>query len=318
MDHATVAATAEVMIDEVERAVVGKRDVAELLLAGLLAGGHVLIEDIPGVAKTLLVRSLADVSGLGFKRVQFTPDLLPSDITGSAVYDPRSLAFHFQPGPLFANLVLGDEINRAPPKTQAALLEAMAEQQITVDGQTHALEGPFCVVATQNPLDHEGTYPLPQAQLDRFMLCLRVGYPGTDAETSMLLRRVARGQERVHLERRTDRATMLAMQRAVEQVHVDEALACYVVAVVAATRERPELMLGASPRGSLAIVAAARGIAALRGRDFVTPDDLKTVAVPALAHRVAVKPDRWVRGVRAESVIAAVVDSVAVPTGEEA
>jgi MoxR-like ATPase len=308
-----VADVATAILDEIGRAVVGKREVAELLLVGLLAGGHVLIEDNPGVAKTLLARSLAAVTGLGFRRVQFTPDLLPADVTGSTVYDQSSSTFSFQPGPLFAHLVLGDEINRAPPKTQAALLEAMAEQQVTIDGVTHPLEPPFCVVATQNPIELEGTYPLPEAQLDRFLLRLRVGYPERDEETAMLLRRARRGAERVDLEAVTDRATLLGLQRTVERVHLDEALAGYVTDLVAATRERPELVLGASPRGTLAVMQAARALAAVRGRAFVLPDDIKAVAVAALAHRVAVKPDRWVRGMRGEDVIVDVLASLAVP-----
>ncbi len=312
-----VAATSTAILDEIGRAVVGKRDVAELLLVGLLAGGHVLIEDFPGVAKTLLARSLAAVTGLRFRRVQFTPDLLPADVTGASVYDQADGSFTFVPGPLFAHLVLADEINRAPPKTQAALLEAMAERQVTADGVTHELEAPFCVVATQNPIELEGTYPLPEAQLDRFLLRLRVGYPERSEEAAMLSRRAARGQERVDLRVTADRERLLGLQRAVEAVHLEDALAGYVTELVATTRERSELLLGASPRGSLAVMGAARALAAVRGRAFVLPDDIKAVAVPALAHRVAVKPDRWVRGVRAEQVIAEVLDVVAVPIRDD-
>jgi MoxR-like ATPase len=302
------------ILDEVERMVVGKRDVAELLVVGLLAGGHVLLEDKPGVAKTLLARSLAAVTGLDFRRVQFTPDLLPADLTGSSIYNLAAGTFTFQPGPLFANLVLADEINRAPPKTQAALLEAMAEGQITVDGTTHVLEPPFCVVATQNPIEFEGTYPLPEAQLDRFLLRLHVGYPERDEEADMLLRRAVRGQEGIVLRAVIDRGGLLAQQRTVESVHLDPGLAAYIVDLVAATREHPALLLGASPRGGLAIMRAARGLAAVRGRGFVLPDDVKAVVVPALAHRVAVRPERWVRGVRPGDVIAEILDSIAVPT----
>ena len=313
-DTANVAAVAASVLDEIGRAVVGKRPVAELLLVGMLAGGHVLIEDKPGVAKTLLARSLASVTGLGFQRIQFTPDLLPADITGSSIYDMAGGSFTFQPGPVFAHLVLADEINRAPPKTQAALLEAMAEQQLTVDGVTHHLQTPFCVVATQNPIELEGTYPLPEAQLDRFLLRLRVGYPDREDEADIITRRITRGREDVDLRPVVDRQGVEALQRTVEQVHVEEALVAYVVDIVLRTRERPELLLGASPRGSLAVVRAARARAAVRDRSFVLPDDIKAVTVPALAHRVMIKPDRWVRGIRADDVIADVLEHAEVPT----
>ena len=243
------------MLDEVERAVVGKRDRLELVLAGLLADGHVLLEDVPGVAKTLTARSFARVTGLRFARVQFTPDLLPSDITGSSIWNQRDTAFEFRPGPVFTNVLLADEINRAPPKTQAALLEAMQERQVTIDGITHALEPPFLVLATQNPIEYEGTYPLPEAQLDRFVLRTGFGYPTADDEWEMIERRLARGTDEVELREVIDRATLLEMQQAIEEVHVDESIGRYVVDVVTATRESASVSVGCEP----ARVARARG-----------------------------------------------------------
>jgi MoxR-like ATPase len=313
-----VGKRAAAILDEVERAVVGKRQVLELVLAGLLAGGHVLVEDVPGVAKTLIARSLARTAGLGFARVQFTPDLMPADITGSSVFDQARGEFAFRPGPVFTNLLLGDEINRAPPKTQAALLEAMQERQVTVDGVTRPLEPPFLVVATQNPVEAEGTYPLPEAQLDRFLLRVAVGYPDGDAEWDMLARRLERGAPEVGLTQVVDRDELLAMQAALENVHVAESIGRYVVALAAATRQRPGVELGASPRGSLAVVLAARAHAMLAGRDFVVPEDVKAVAVPALAHRLRLRPDLWVRGERPDDIVAACLAEVPTPDAEEA
>jgi MoxR-like ATPase len=284
------------VLDEVERAVVGKRDALELVLLGLLADGHVLLDDYPGLAKTLIARSFAQVTSLGFARVQFTPDLMPSDVTGSSVYNQRLGDFEFRPGPVFTNLLLGDEINRSPPKTQAALLEAMQERQVTVDGVTRALERPFLVVATQNPIEFEGTYPLPEAQLDRFLLRLSVGYPSADAEWRMLERRLERTADEVELAQVATSADVLAMQRAVEQVHVAESVGRYIVELVAATR--------------------ARARAALAGRDFVTPEDVKAVAVPALAHRLILRPELWVRRVRTEDVVAELLEQVPTPPPE--
>jgi MoxR-like ATPase len=302
------------VLDELERAVVGKRDVLELVLLGLLADGHVLLDDLPGVAKTLMARSLATVTGLEFRRVQFTPDLLPGDITGGTVLDPAGRGFTFRPGPVFGNLVLADEVNRAPAKTQAALLEAMQERQVTVDGVTHPLPHPFLVVATQNPIEHEGTYPLPEAQLDRFLLRTRVGYPGTHDEEELLARRVARGQDEVALDHACGPADVVALQRAVEQVHVDPAIIGYVVALVRATRDDPQIEVGASPRGSLALMRLARAHALARGRDFVDPDDVKVVLRPALAHRLVLRSELWVRGVPAEEVLATTVAAVPAPS----
>ena len=278
MNGRAVAERAAQILDEVELAVVGKRDATELVLLGLLADGHVLIQDNPGLAKTLMARSFASVTGLRFARVQFTPDLMPSDVTGSAIYDQRSGELRFQPGPIFTNILLGDEINRAPPKTQAALLEAMQERQVTSEDGTRPLERPFLVLATQNPIEYEGTYPLPEAQLDRFLLRISVGYPDREAELELLARRLERGQDEVELRTIIDREELLAMQRAVEQVHADTSILEYAVDLVTATRESSQVQVGSSPRGTLALLKLARARAALEGRDFVTPDDVKRIA----------------------------------------
>ncbi|HWC66850.1 MAG TPA: MoxR family ATPase [Acidimicrobiales bacterium] len=302
------------ILDELERAIVGKRDVLELVLLGLVADGHVLLDDLPGVAKTLIARSLATVTGLEFRRVQFTPDLLPGDITGATVLDPASGQFTFRAGPVFGNLLLADEVNRTPAKTQTALLEAMQERQVTVDGVTHPLPHPFLVVATQNPIEHEGTYPLPEAQLDRFLLRTRVGYPAATDEEELLARRVARGQDDVALEQVCAGEDVVGLQRTVERVHVDPAIVAYVVALVRATRHDPQLEVGASPRGSLALLRLARAHALARGRDYVDPDDVKAVLTPALAHRLVLRSELWVRGVPAEDVLAATVANVTAPS----
>jgi MoxR-like ATPase len=318
VDLNDLARHANAVLDEVERAVVGKRDRLALVLAGILSDGHVLLEDVPGLAKTLTARSFAEVMGLRFARVQFTPDLLPSDVTGSSVWNQRDAAFEFRPGPVFANVLLADEINRAPPKTQAALLEAMQERQVSIDGETRLLEPPFVVLATQNPIEYEGTYPLPEAQLDRFVLRTGFGYPSADAEWEMLQRRLGRGTDAVELRQVLDRATLLGMQSAVEDVHVDESIGHYVVDLVAATRESPSVSVGSSPRGSLALVKLARCRAALAGRDFVTPDDVKSVAVPALAHRLVLRPELWVQRRSGEDVVREVLDEVRTPATETA
>jgi len=312
-----VAAPAEAILDEVERAVVGKRDVLELVLLALLADGHVLLEDVPGVAKTLIARSFATATGLRFGRVQFTPDLLPSDVTGSLVFDQRTASFEFRPGPVFCNLLLGDEINRAPPKTQAALLEAMEERQVTADDGTHELERPFLVLATQNPIEYEGTYPLPEAQLDRFLVRLRVGYPAGDDEWAMLDARARRGTDAVALHPIIDGQGLRSLQAAVEAVHVGAAVGRYMVALATATRDSSEVEVGASPRGSLALLRLSRARAALEGRDFVVPDDVKAVAVPALAHRLVLRPELWVRRVDAGDVVERVLDDVPAPPATE-
>ena len=304
------------VLDEVERAVVGKRDALELVLLGLLADGHVLLDDFPGLAKTLIARSFAQVVSLRFARVQFTPDLMPSDVTGSSIYNQRLGDFEFRPGPVFTNLLLGDEINRSPPKTQAALLEAMQERQVTIDGVTRPLERPFLVVATQNPIEYEGTYPLPEAQLDRFLLRLSVGYPSADAEWRMLERRLERTSDEVELTQVATPADLLAMQRAIEDVHVAESVGRYMVELVGATRTSPRVQVGASPRGTLALLKVGRARAAMVGRDFVTPEDVKAVAVPALAHRLILRPELWVRRVRTEDVVAELLEQVPTPPPE--
>jgi MoxR-like ATPase len=312
-----LSALGSAVLDEVGRAVVGKREAAELVLIGLLAGGNVLIEDLPGLAKTLLVRSFAQVLDLSFSRVQFTPDLLPADLTGSAILDPRRGELSFHPGPLFANLVLGDEINRAPPKTQAALLEAMQEHQITVDGVSHHLPAPFSVIATENPIEYEGTYPLPEAQLDRFLLRVGLGYPDRDTEWEVLERRIERRREQHSLSRVGDASTVLAMQACIEDVEVSEAIGRYIVDLVRSTRERPEVQVGASPRGGLALLQTTRARAALDGRDFVLPDDVKALATPALAHRISLRPELWIRGGHARDVVRACIESLPVPVQPE-
>jgi MoxR-like ATPase len=305
------------VLAEVERAVVGKRDALELVLLGFLADGHVLIEDFPGLAKTLIARSFAQVFDMRFARIQFTPDLMPSDVTGSSIYNQRSSDFEFRPGPIFTNLLLGDEINRAPPKTQAALLEAMQERQVTIEGRTNPLEPPFLVIATQNPIEYEGTYPLPEAQLDRFLLRLRVGYPDRDDEWALLEQRVERATDEIRLAPVTDRQGLLELQQALEQVHVTPAVGYYIVDLVAATRTSQRAQVGASPRGALALLKLARAKAVLAGRDFVTPEDVKAVAVPALSHRLMLKPELWVQRVRPEDVVREVLDTVPTPAAED-
>jgi MoxR-like ATPase len=313
-----VGSLSEQLLEQIERAVVGKRDALELVLLGLLADGHVLIEDYPGLAKTLIARSFAQVSSMTFARIQFTPDLMPSDVTGGSIYNQRDGAFQFQPGPVFTNLLLGDEINRAPPKTQAALLEAMQERQVSIDGETHRLAPPFLVLATQNPIEYEGTYPLPEAQLDRFLLRISVGYPEREDEATMLERRGERKQEQITLEPIVDGPTLLAMQRAIEEVHVSKSIRLYIVDLVRATRDSSRAQVGASPRGSLALFTLSRARAALEGRDFVTPDDVKRIAVPALSHRLTLPPELWVQRVRPEEVIEDVLQTVPTPEPDEA
>jgi MoxR-like ATPase len=313
-----VADRADRIIAEVQRAIVGKREALELVLLAVLADGHVLIEDFPGLAKTLIARSFAAVAQLEFKRIQFTPDLMPSDVTGSFIYNQRSGEFTFRPGPIFANFLLADEINRAPAKTQAALLEAMQERQVTIEGTTHPLPPPFIVMATQNPIEYEGTYPLPEAQLDRFLLRIQVGYPTRGEEWEVLQRRMARQTDEVALAPVVDGATLVAMQQAIETVHVAPSIGRYIVDVVAATRQSPQVQVGASPRGSLALLKLARCRAAILGRDFVIPEDVKAVAVPALAHRLMLRPELWVQRVSQEDVARACLESVPTPPTEEA
>jgi MoxR-like ATPase len=313
MEIAEVAERGSRIVAQVERAVVGKREAIELVLMCALADGHVLIEDYPGLAKTLIARSFAAATNLRFGRIQCTPDLLPADITGSSVYDLRSGEFNFREGPVFTNLLLADEINRAHPKSQAALLEAMQEHQVTSDDGTRTLERPFLVLATQNPIEFEGTYPLPEAQLDRFIARLSVGYPAHDDELGMLERRMERRSDEVAIEPVVTREELLEMQAALETVTVERTLAEYIVALVAATRASAQVQVGASPRGTLALMKLGRARAALDGRDFVTPDDIKSVAIAALAHRLALRPEIWVQQVEPASIVRECLDQVPTP-----
>jgi MoxR-like ATPase len=309
-----VARLGRAVLAEVGTAIVGMETALRTALAAILASGHVLFEDVPGLGKTLAARSLATALGLDFRRLQCTPDLLPSDITGSLVFDPVTSTFQFRPGPVFTGLFLADEINRTAPKTQSALLEAMAERQVTVEGTTYPLEHPFHVVATSNPVEYEGTYPLPEAQLDRFMVRLAVGYLDRDAEVDVLDRRLARRHEEVEVARVVDPQTLLAMQAGVEHVAVDRDVLRYCVDLAAATRRHPAVEVGASPRGTQALVLVARGAAVLSGRGFVTPEDVKSIAVPALAHRLTLTPQAWAQGTQPEAVVTSLLDQVAGPT----
>ena len=308
---------ATAVADAVEQAIIGKREAVELVLFALLADGHVLIEDLPGLGKTLLARTFAQVCAMDFARIQFTPDLIPSDITGASIYDRSSGSFTFERGPIFTNILLADEINRAPGKTQAALLEAMEERQVTLENTTRKLESPFLVLATQNPIEYEGTYPLPEAQLDRFLVRIAIGYPSEDAERDILLERSRRRRERIELEPVCDQQALRGMQAAIEEVHVAPPLAEYAVAIARATRDSPQLAVGASPRGSLALMKLARARAAYLGRDFVTPDDIKAVSIPALAHRLTLAPELWVQRIDPAEAVRAAVASVPVPVLDE-
>jgi MoxR-like ATPase len=299
--------------ERVATVVVGMNDAVELALATILAGGHVLFEDVPGLGKTLAARSLATALGLDFRRLQCTPDLLPADITGSFVYRPADTEFVFRPGPIFTGLFLADEINRTSPKTQSALLEAMAEGQVTVEGQSFRLPPPFHVIATSNPIEYEGTYALPEAQLDRFMVRLGVGYPERDGETEILLNRVARRHEVASVEPVVDAATVAAMQAGIEAVYVEPDIARYCVDLATATRQHPAIEVGSSPRGSQGLMLVARALAVIDGRDFVAPEDIKRVVVPVLAHRMSLTTQAWADGTRAEDVVAAIVSEVPGP-----
>jgi MoxR-like ATPase len=307
-DISNVSATTKQVIAEVERAVVGKRALLEMMMASVLAGGHILLEDFPGLGKTLIARSFAKALGLNFKRIQFTPDLLPGDITGGYIFDRVKNKFELRKGPLFANIVLADEINRASPKTQSALLEAMQEGQVTIEGESLPLPEPFLVLATQNPIEYEGTFPLPEAQLDRFMLKLTVGYPNLDEEKLILRRRHERKQDEVELREITKAKQLLELREAVENIHVDADLENYIASLVHATRVDRRVAVGASPRGSLAFLKMARANAALNGRDFITPDDIKRYATPVLGHRVILQPEYWMARAVTDEVIR---DSVA-------
>ena len=313
LDLPSTSRLAGEVLDEVNRAIVGKRDALTLVLCGVLAGGHVLLEDLPGLGKTLAARSFAQALGLRFTRAQFTPDLLPADLTGSFVFDQRTQEFAFRKGPLFTGLLLADEINRTPPKTQAALLEAMQESQITVEGETFALEPPFHVLATANPVEYDGTYPLPEAQLDRFLLRISFGYPTPDEEWQVLARRMERRQEAQTVRTVVDGPTLLAMQAAVEEVTVDEDVGRYCVELAVATRSHQHALIGASPRGALALLVCGRAHAVIAGRDYVTPEDVKAVAPSVLAHRITVKPELWLTAASGASVVDEVLAKVPTP-----
>jgi MoxR-like ATPase len=309
----TTAANCEAVLDEIQRVVVGRRAALTLILTAVLARGHVLIEDLPGLGKTLIARAFAAALGLDFKRVQFTPDLLPADLLGSTIYDMQSGRFEFRPGPIFTNLLLADEINRTPPKTQAALLEAMAERQVSIDGVTHRLQPPFVVLATDNPIEYEGTYPLPEAQLDRFMIRLELRYLSDTEELSMLRRRIERGSPEPEIGQVIDVHDLIAMRESVEQVTVHEDVLRYVVSLAAASRQHPQIAVGASPRAELDIVQLARARSLLLGRDYVIPEDVKALAVPAMAHRITLRPEMWVRQVRNTDVVEDLLRRVPVP-----
>jgi MoxR-like ATPase len=308
-----VGRLAAAVLDSVGSVVVGKRDSLELVLAGILAGGHVLLEDLPGLGKTLTARCFAQSLGLDFRRLQFTPDLLPADVTGSFLYDQRKGDFAFRAGPVFTNMLLADEINRTPPKTQAALLEAMQEKQVSVEGVTYRLDPPFHVLATANPIEYEGTYPLPEAQLDRFMLRVSFGYPTQDEEWEVLRRRMSRRQEESQLAPVVDAHRLMAMQAALEQVAVEDSIGRYIVSLASATRDHASVLVGSSPRGSLALLLLARARAVMAGRDYVVPEDVKDVAVPALAHRITLRPEMWLRRVDPAFVVQEVLQAVPTP-----
>jgi MoxR-like ATPase len=310
---ATTTARAAAVLDEIERVVVGKRSALTLILTTVLARGHVLIEDLPGLGKTLIARSFAAALGLDFTRVQFTPDLLPADLLGSTVYDMQSGHFEFRPGPIFTNLLLADEINRTPPKTQAALLEAMAERQVSIDGTTHPLPEPFIVLATDNPIEYEGTYPLPEAQLDRFAVRLELRYLSEQDEASMLRRRLDRGSAEPTVNQVVDAHDLLAMRESVEQVSVHDDVLHYVVSLAAATRHHPQVAVGASPRAEIDLVQLARARALLLGRDYVIPEDIKALATPAVAHRITLRPEMWVRKIQGSDIVEELLRRLPVP-----
>lgn len=312
-DATTTAQRCDAVLDEIQRVVVGRRPALTLILTAILARGHVLIEDLPGLGKTLIARSFASALGLDFTRVQFTPDLLPADLLGSTIYDMQSGRFEFRRGPVFSNLLLADEVNRTPPKTQAALLEAMAEQQVSIDGATHPLPDPFIVLATDNPIEYEGTYPLPEAQLDRFTVRLELSYLTEAEEVSMLQRRLGRGTPEEAVAQVVDGRDVLAMRADVEGVTVHDDVLHYVVSLAAASRQHPQVAVGSSPRAELDLVQLARARALLAGRDYVIPEDVKALAVPALAHRISLRPEMWVRQVRSGDVVEELLRRVPVP-----
>jgi len=312
---ADVQNTAKKIIANVEKAIVGKRQQLILSLVAWFCEGHLLLEDVPGVAKTMLARALSRSVGCTFKRIQCTPDLLPSDVTGASIFNQKSAEFEFRAGPIFAQIVLADEINRTTPRTQAALLEAMGEGRVTVDGVTHELNPPFLVIATQNPVDHEGTFPLPEAQLDRFLMKFSLGYPSFDDELKML-EMLQHAHPVGSLEPIVSAAELIACQKAVREIHVDPKVRQYLLQIVHLTREHEDLSLGGSPRASLALFRTSQAMAAIRGRNYVLPDDVKRIAPPALTHRLILKPESRLRKVTAEQVVQEVIDEIAVPTLE--
>jgi len=303
------------ILEEVGKVIVGKEEVVEKLLLAVLSDGHVLIEDYPGLAKTLIAKTLAKTLGCEFRRVQFTPDLLPADITGTYVFNQKTMEFELRKGPVFTNILLADEINRAPPKTQSALLEAMQEKQVTIDGTTYRLKKPFIVIATQNPIEYEGVYPLPEAQIDRFLMKLRIGFPERGEEIEILKRRLAWKSDVIEVDEVVDTNTLIEMQKAVEEVYVDDKMLEYIVDITRATREHPRVELGVSPRGTVFLMKLSRAKATVEGRDYVIPDDVKYVAVEALAHRLILKTELWIKGVKAEQVIKEIVEKIPVPKG---
>jgi MoxR-like ATPase len=307
-----VSQVAEIIIENIEHVILGKRAAVELTVVGLLCQGHLLIEDVPGVGKTMLARSLACSIGCDFRRIQFTPDMLPSDITGVSVFNQKTREFEFRPGPIMAQIVLSDEINRATPKTQAALLEAMEERQVTVDGVTHLMAQPFLVVATQNPIEYEGTFPLPEAQLDRFMLRISLGYPEPSQEVNILNSQQYR-HPITQVEQVISVDDLLAAQESLKKVYVDDLVKTYIVEIVSRTRRHPDIYLGASPRGSLTLYRTAQARAALHQRDYVIPDDIKALALPALAHRMIVSPSARIKDISSEAVLSDILSSVPVP-----
>ncbi|MHB1521898.1 MAG: AAA family ATPase [Ferrimicrobium sp.] len=308
----------EAVLREMNQVIHGKDQVVSLVVSSVIAGGHVLLEDVPGVAKTLIARSLASVLGMEFARIQFTPDLLPSDIIGMNVWDPENRQMNFKKGPVFTNVLLADELNRASPKTQSALLEAMAESQVTVDGTTYALPDPFVVIATQNPIEFEGTYPLPEAQVDRFLASTTVGYPSEADERRVVLDHLATGTANTAASRILDRGQLIQARTTLERIYLSEPIVDYIVALTRFTRERASVSLGASPRGSIALALLARASAAVAGRDFVAPQDVKAMATPALGHRIRLSPEAWIRGIRRESIVREAILSVPAPVGIDA
>ena len=305
------------IIDEISKVIVGKQDVLEKILFGILADGHILFEDYPGLAKTMMAHCFSQVLGCNFRRIQFTPDLLPADITGTYVFNQKEMTFNLRKGPVFTNILLTDEINRAPPKTQAALLEAMQEKQVTLEGETYPLDEPFIVMATQNPIEYEGTYPLPEAQLDRFLIKLEVGYPTRKQEKEILERRKERKTDEFTLNKIVNTEKVVEMQKACEDVYVHEDIEKYIVDIVYSTRETASVEVGASPRGSLALFKLGRARAAYMGRDFVIPDDVKEMVLPALSHRIILKPEVWYTKVTEKIILENIVEKVPVPKVEE-